>query len=1472
MKNIYIILILLSQLFYLEATPLTGVVSSDRTLSKTDSPYYVSTDLVISKNVQLTIEAGVEIIISDNKNITVLGSVFADANGLEEIIFRAENSNWGSIIFYAGNKQDTSFLSNIKLVSGGNSYHPPIIIKSEIVPSLNNIRFDQCSFDKVELAPFEFENFSLKSNDVNYIINNDFIVPAGAVFSIEPGTNIYINPNIDIICKGSISAKANFQNNINFTNATNGAWGGISIESDLLDQSTFSFCNFSNFGTSQLSSYAGINIVKGSASIEYCNFQDFSRYAVIIKKTGLADLGSGFTSSKGYNTFGEPKLANSIVVSNFSTNNISAQFNCWGTTLESEIEKKIFDQNDNTTVGFIDFGNYLEDCEPQTPKEPLLEFPSDKSTDMPTNLKCSWYNIQSAELFHFQIAEDSVFTQVVSFKDNLVDTFAIARNLKNGKRYYWRAKSINMAGESNWSETFAFKTFDTTKPEPPTIIYPKNNSVNIPTLADIEWSNIDNADKYVLEYSTNASFSNASQDTSSITQINIRLKYDTQYYIRVKAGNKRGWSAWSLENTFTTAPLFSKAQVLLPVDGTIMQIVPCYCNDDLRQDLAIRNENTFYIFENVGNNYKKVFETEISNQNFDFADFDNDGDLDFVLISKAKQVQILVNDNNSFSIFSQTLDEDVESVFFFDYDSNLSPDIVTFSQNQKVVVKIFQNIITGFVPANNIQLSGRFDKIIKDYFDNDASFDFLIVNNTIGQIVSLQAAEIVTKYTLNFLAPPQKIEVRDIDADQFKDIVSLEYDGALACIYNYSMSNNYARMSLHKEQGIVNFDLVDLSNNGFYDFVFSYKDSISIKEYVNFSFFDFYTLNPQEGFAYCNYCNLDSYNNDLLIKEANNYFVYANNSYVLNSKPEPPSSLTFSLDDNSIILSWSSGSDKESMSLSYSIYVSKEGDLEDTTSVLFDTPYSKSKTLTLNNIKSGRYKWRVKTHDNTFLHSDYSEEFEFITPDLILAPPQSWDFEKQTGEHSLLVLDPKQFQDSLDFHSGMYIGVFYVNDTSLSCAGYTRYNPNSSIAIPIWGDNYITSMIKEGFSQKEIIRYKVWDGIKGTEQFVLINSDQPKNNFLPDKVFKGTSSEEPNNLTIYQKKNSVQYISTNLELCNPFAHRLEFNHLYTSEGLNVSLTQLFVPTNTLILYSDNNTVTSLYGYNIEPLDYKISIHKGWNLIPYLKPDTSSVTSAFDYYSDKIICVKDDEGKAWIPQFNINELQYLIPGKAYKVYSYEDIDFYYNSIIDNNFSSTDQQAHSVYDIKSSLTGNSMSLILDCPDASNGSSIAIKTGQDVIGSSIIQNGRAYISIWGDNIFSSDIDGALEDSELTIEVFDVEKDTVQSTIVQNILDITDSENSIQILRYNKDRLLYLTLKYDDTSIEVKKIEEIYSIVDTQILSKKPIKHFKIYDYIGTQYMAIDNYYRNAIDLKFLNNGIYFIEMKIAQTTYIEKLIINK
>lgn len=88
-----------------------------------------------------------------------------------------------------------------------------------------------------------------------------------------------------------------------------------------------------------------------------------------------------------------------------------------------------------------------------------------------------------------------------------------------------------------------------------------------------------------------------------------------------------------------------------------------------------------------------------------------------------------------------------------------------------------------------------------------------------------------------------------------------------------------------------------------------------------------------------------------------------------------------------------------------------------------------------------------------------------------------------------------------------------------------------------------------------------------------------------------------------------------------------------------------------LVYMTSAETLEVKGKKIKPSTTVINLNTGWAIIPYLR--SSNMTPALSLKTltdeDALLIAKDLLGNAFIPQYNIDNLGNLIPGKAYKIY-------------------------------------------------------------------------------------------------------------------------------------------------------------------------------------------------------------------------------
>jgi uncharacterized protein (DUF1778 family) len=207
----------------------------------------------------------------------------------------------------------------------------------------------------------------------------------------------------------------------------------------------------------------------------------------------------------------------------------------------------------------------------QEPDIPQLLFPADDEVDVDTLTTFVWESADRANSYTFQISTDSLFGSL--FLDVVTsDTSENAGGLNFQQKYFWRVKSSNSAGESEYSTTFSFtvKAQDASVPKP---LSPENNSEYVSVSPQFIWNNAQGAVKYEFQLSDEAEFnttlaSDIQSDTT--TGISIDLNFETTYFWRVRGiGAASDSSDWSPTMTFTTTPDVPNVPALIsPADGT----------------------------------------------------------------------------------------------------------------------------------------------------------------------------------------------------------------------------------------------------------------------------------------------------------------------------------------------------------------------------------------------------------------------------------------------------------------------------------------------------------------------------------------------------------------------------------------------------------------------------------------------------------------------------------------------------------------------------------------------------------------------------------------------------------------------------------------------------------------------------------------------------------------------------------------
>ena len=191
----------------------------------------------------------------------------------------------------------------------------------------------------------------------------------------------------------------------------------------------------------------------------------------------------------------------------------------------------------------------FSDNPPYPPSAPDVQIKDLKLTASIDNIVAKDLNAESVE---FEIIKDNAsslgaFTATINTTSNYV---SYIHTVEAGSEYKVRARCKKGDKVSAWTE---FSSSVGTKPSAPaTIITCKANTYNNDEItAYLEWTTVNNAETYEIEYTTNKNYFDGSDGVDSVSGIQFNhheltsLDLGKEYFFRVRASNQNGDSEWT---------------------------------------------------------------------------------------------------------------------------------------------------------------------------------------------------------------------------------------------------------------------------------------------------------------------------------------------------------------------------------------------------------------------------------------------------------------------------------------------------------------------------------------------------------------------------------------------------------------------------------------------------------------------------------------------------------------------------------------------------------------------------------------------------------------------------------------------------------------------------------------------------------------------------------------------------------------
>ena len=183
-------------------------------------------------------------------------------------------------------------------------------------------------------------------------------------------------------------------------------------------------------------------------------------------------------------------------------------------------------------------------------------------------------------------------------------------------------------------------------------------------------------------------------------------------------------------------------------------------------------------------------------------------------------------------------------------------------------------------------------------------------------------------------------------------------------------------------------------------------------------------------------------------------------------------------------------------------------------------------------------------------------------------------------------------------------------------------------------------------------------------------------------------------------------------------------------------------------------------------DFYIPLNGGWSLLGYLNLDCNNTENMMSSIVNDLVIMKDENGNVYWPEFGLNSIGNMCPGKGYQIKMNNAVFFNYPSGGRFDFHLPNMN-NPIYYTAICNTGNNMTIGLPIPAwkvlPGIGDEIAAynESGK-LIGSSVFLGNHLSLTVWGDDLTTETKDGLLIGESIIFNLWSSQTNTISELII--------------------------------------------------------------------------------------------------------------